>query len=95
MLEHYYNTLYAALNTVLVACQVAGYDGWVIHYQLDLSQSDSSNDPLTVWHTGGPGGSSIYGLYGEVGYWLIGDDGPTVRESRFDETEMQLGGWRR
>ena len=79
-----------ALNTVLVVCQVAGYDGWVIHYQLDLSQQDSSSDPLTIWHTGGPGGSSIYGLYGEMGYWLIGDDGPTVRESLLQLVPPQL-----
>ena len=48
---------------------VGSYDGWVIHYQLELQQHtkvDCKTQSLTAWHTGGPGGSSIYGLYGEV-----------------------------
>ena len=42
---------------------VAGYDGWVIHYQFHTSQKSPSTDPIMIWHTGGPGGSSIYGQW--------------------------------
>ena len=42
---------------------VAGYDGWSIHYEFHTSQASPSTDPLMVWHTGGPGGSSIYGAW--------------------------------
>ena len=54
---------------------VAGYDGWMIHYQFDLSQKKPSADPVVAWHTGGPGGSSIYGLFGEMGYFQVSEDG--------------------
>ena len=53
-----------------------GYDSLVIHYQLDTSRSDTpKTDPLAVWHTGGPGGSSMYGLYGELGFFQISNSG--------------------
>jgi len=61
---------------------VAGYTGWVIHYQLEMKQGTvedhSDETPLTLWHTGGPGGSSIYGLYGEAGYFAVSQEGTAV-----------------
>ena len=48
----------------------------MIHYQFDTSMSPTaSSDPVSVWHTGGPGGSSMYGLYGELGYFQISSSG--------------------
>jgi hypothetical protein len=54
---------------------VNGYDSLRIHYQFHTSQKDPQNDPVTIWHQGGPGGSSItVGLYGEMGAFQIGDE---------------------
>jgi len=88
--ESYPFTSYSGFLNVTANPPVAGYDGWVIHYQLDFSQADPAKDPLTIWHTGGPGGSSIYGLYGEMGYWLIGDDGPTVNQHSWNKVSTML-----
>ena len=53
-----------------------GYTSLMIHYQFDTSMSSTaSSDPVSVWHTGGPGGSSMYGLYGELGYFQISTSG--------------------
>ena len=52
-----------------------GYDNLMIHYQFDTSMQTPSTDPLSVWHTGGPGGSSMYGLYGELGYFQVSSSG--------------------
>ena len=43
----------------------------VIHYQFQESQNDPASDPVFAWHTGGPGGSSIYGQYAETGYFQV------------------------
>jgi carboxypeptidase C (cathepsin A) len=47
---------------------VAGYDSLKIHYEFHTSINDPTTDPVTTWHQGGPGGSSLYGAYGEMGY---------------------------
>lgn len=53
-----------------------GYTSLMIHYQFDTSMSaTASSDPVSVWHTGGPGGSSMYGLYGELGYFQVSSSG--------------------
>merc|ERR1719199_1255986 len=53
---------------------VAGYDALKIHYQFHTSQSNPEEDPIAIWHQGGPGGSSINtGLYGEMGVFQVGD----------------------
>jgi hypothetical protein len=55
---------------------VAGYDSLAIHYQFHESQRSPASDPLVLWHTGGPGGSSIdIGLYTEMGYFQLDDHG--------------------
>jgi len=51
---------------------INGYDSLKIHYQFHTSQWSPSNDPVVVWHQGGPDGTSMYGLYGEVGAFQIG-----------------------
>jgi len=53
---------------------INGYDSLKIHYQFHTSQRNPSKDPVAIWHQGGPGGSSIsFGLFGELGAFLIGD----------------------
>lgn len=46
-----------------------------IHYQFHESQRSPASDPVVTWHQGGPGGSSIYGLFGEMGYFNIDSNG--------------------
>ena len=58
-----------------------GYSSLVIHYQFDTSSSPTAaNDPVAAWHTGGPGGSSLYGLYGELGYFQIASEGQIAND---------------
>ena len=59
---------------------VGGYDGWVIHYQFHESQRSPASDPFVVWHTGGPGGSSLYGQWCETGYFQVSSSGEMVNE---------------
>ena len=55
---------------------VAGFDALKIHYQFHASQGDPATDPLVLWHTGGPGGSSIdVGLYTEMGFFQLDSNG--------------------
>lgn len=54
---------------------INGYDSLSIHYQFHTSQRDPGNDPLTIWHQGGPGGSSISGLFMEMGFFQVSDHG--------------------
>lgn len=53
---------------------VAGYSSLHIHYQFHTSQKTPSQDPVVTWHQGGPGGSSLYGQYGEMGYFNVAMD---------------------
>ena len=45
--------------------------GQHIHYHLSLSEGSPSTDPLVLWVQGGPGGSSMLGMFTEVGQWLV------------------------
>ena len=57
------------------------YDSLSIHYQLHTSQTDAAKAPVVTWHQGGPGGSSIdVGLYTEMGYLQIDDQGTHKNE---------------
>ena len=53
----------------------AKYDSVTIHYELHMSQRAPSTDPLLTWHQGGPGGSSMYGAYAEMGYFQTDSNG--------------------
>ena len=67
---------YSGYLTVPGPFQLTDYDSLEIHYQLHMSQNNPSSDPLVTWHQGGPGGSSIdVGLYTEMGYFQIDDQG--------------------
>uniref|UniRef100_A0A914YGF6 Serine carboxypeptidase n=1 Tax=Panagrolaimus superbus TaxID=310955 RepID=A0A914YGF6_9BILA len=53
-----------------------------IFYRLVESQTgNSSNDPLIVWFTGGPGCSSLGAMYQEMGPFYINSDGKTLFEN--------------
>ncbi|KIH51016.1 hypothetical protein ANCDUO_18901, partial [Ancylostoma duodenale] len=45
---------------------------------LTESQSDPSTDPLILWLNGGPGCSSLTGLFEELGPFKVRDYGATV-----------------
>ena len=46
-----------------------------IHYVFVKSRRDWQNDPLIVWFTGGPGCSSMYGAFLEIGPYLVRNNG--------------------
>ncbi|EYB89487.1 hypothetical protein Y032_0231g3005 [Ancylostoma ceylanicum] len=48
------------------------------HYWLTESQNDPSTDPLILWLNGGPGCSSLTGLFEELGPFKVRDYGATV-----------------
>ncbi|GAB5353110.1 hypothetical protein AAMO2058_000010300 [Amorphochlora amoebiformis] len=75
---------------VTVPGPVAGYDSLEIHYQLHMSQTNPSNDPLVTWHQGGPGGSAMYGLYTEMGYMQLDDQGAHVNEYAWNKVANML-----
>lgn len=59
----------------------AQYTGWLdvgakhLFFWYFESQNDPANDPLTLWMTGGPGYSSMVGLFQEIGPCLINEHG--------------------
>jgi cathepsin A (carboxypeptidase C) len=65
----------------ICAAGSAQYTGWLdvgpvhLFFWYFESQNDPANDPLTLWMTGGPGGSSMLGLFEEVGPCLINEYG--------------------
>ena len=70
---------------------VAGYDALKIHYQFHESQRDPTKDPLVAWHTGGPGGSSILvGLYTEMGYFQLDDEGEHTNDWAWNKVANML-----
>lgn len=48
-----------------------------LHYVLIDSLSSPSSDPILIWFNGGPGCSSMLGLFAENGPYII-DDGETI-----------------
>lgn len=62
---------------------------WVAR-RFHTSQRKSS-DPLVAWHTGGPGGSSIYGQYAEIGYFQVSTSaGETVNHHAWNRVANTL-----
>jgi len=48
-----------------------------LHYVFIESLSKPSTDPILIWFNGGPGCSSMLGLFAEHGPYVI-DDGETI-----------------
>jgi len=81
---------YSGFLNVTFDPPVGGYDGAHIHYQFHTSQRNAS-DPVVAWHTGGPGGSSIYGQYAEAGYFQVSTSaGQTVNPSSWNNVANML-----
>lgn len=49
------------------------------HYWFVESQSNPSKDPVLLWLNGGPGCSSLGGLFTELGPFSVDDDGQTLK----------------
>ncbi|KAA8646896.1 putative carboxypeptidase Y [Aspergillus tanneri] len=68
-------------NDSICAAGSPQYTGWLdighkhLFFWYFESQNDPANDPLTLWMTGGPGDSSMLGLFQEVGPCLVNEHG--------------------
>lgn len=68
-------------NDSICDAHSAQYTGWLdigpkhLFFWYFESQNDPKNDPLTLWMTGGPGASSMIGLFEELGPCLINEHG--------------------
>jgi hypothetical protein len=83
--------VYSGYLTVPGPFEETSYDSLSIHYQLHTSQNDQSTDPLVTWHQGGPGGSSInVGLYTEMGYFQLSDQGAYVNKNAWNQAANML-----
>eukprot|EP01065_Artemidia_motanka_P001366 TRINITY_DN10621_c0_g3_i3.p1 TRINITY_DN10621_c0_g3~~TRINITY_DN10621_c0_g3_i3.p1 ORF type:complete len:502 (+),score=160.20 TRINITY_DN10621_c0_g3_i3:68-1507(+) len=82
--------VYSGYLTVKGPFALTDYDELRIHYQLDQSQRSASSDPIVTWHQGGPGGSSMYGLYAEMGYFQTSDRGEWVNENSWNKVANML-----
>ncbi|CAI5441722.1 unnamed protein product [Caenorhabditis angaria] len=56
---------------------------WKMHYTLTESRSNPDADPLLVWFNGGPGCSSLGGLFEELGPFYVNYDGETLYENPY------------
>jgi carboxypeptidase C (cathepsin A) len=80
------------LITKLPGCdlRVQGYSGYLaasetkkLHYVYFSSRDKPATDPLVIWFNGGPGCSSLLGLFGEHGPCVI-DEGKSAADIRMN-----------
>lgn len=50
-----------------------------VHYTLVESERSPADDPLVLWLNGGPGSSSLIGLFQELGPVVVAGDSTLVR----------------
>ena len=82
--------VYSGYLTVPGPFTLTDYDSLSIHYQLHTSQS-GDKAPVATWPQGGPGGSSIdVGLYTEMGYFQISDEGNYANEFAWNKVAHML-----
>lgn len=53
------------------------------HYWFVESESNPATDPILLWLNGGPGCSSMAGLFTELGPFRVKDDGKTLEKNEF------------
>ena len=84
--------VYSGMLTVPGPFALSDYDSLKIHYQFHTSQSSTPlKDPLVTWHQGGPGGSAIaVGLYTEMGYFQLSDQGSYYNEYAWNKKANML-----
>ena len=58
-----------------------------IHYLLVESKSNPETDPLIIWFNGGPGCSSMYGFFLEIGPYQIKNDPDDHSKKLFRKNE--------
>ncbi|KAK3065078.1 hypothetical protein LTS18_011288 [Coniosporium uncinatum] len=76
-------------NDTICNAHSAQYTGWLdvgakhLFFWYFESQDDPEHDPLTLWMTGGPGGSSMLGMLQELGPCLIDKNGNSTVYNEF------------
>lgn len=79
--EHHSVRIKKVQNDTLCDAHSAQYTGWLdvggkhLFFWYFDSQNDPAADPLALWLTGGPGGSSMLGMLMELGPCLINEHG--------------------
>ena len=68
----------------------AGYDELKVHYQFHESQNNPATDPISTWHQGGPGGSSLFGAYAEMGYFQLNTTSQYVNSQAWNRVSSML-----
>ncbi|KAL3931733.1 MAG: hypothetical protein SGPRY_001002, partial [Prymnesium sp.] len=83
--------IYSGYLTVPGPFKLNKYDSLHIHYQLHTAQKSPARAPVVTWHQGGPGGSSIaVGLYTEMGFLQIDDQGMHTNEYAWNKIANML-----
>lgn len=66
----------------------ASFNDTFLHYWLIRSENNNSNDPLILWLNGGPGCSSMIGLFTEHGPFRPSKDGTQLYENVYAWTKI-------